>query len=131
MIDTISFRKSRGFFVGMFFYNMISFIVIGVISSNIFTGLISDAFSEFRQKTVEKKESMNNQCFICDLSRDDCENGGESFEYHRNKVHNVSKYFYFLCYLYTKNKDDLSPQEKSIWDCILTHDNSWIPHAKN
>ena len=131
MIGTISFRKSHNFFVGMFFYNMISFIVIGVIASNIFTGLISDAFSEFRQKTVERKESMNNQCFICDLSRDDCENGGESFEYHRNKVHNVAKYFYFLCYLYTKNKDDLSPQEKSIWDCILTHDNSWIPHAKN
>ena len=131
MIGNISFRKSPGFFVGMFFYNMIAFLIIGVIASNIFTGLISDAFSEFRQITVDKNESLDNQCFICDLSRDDCENGGENFDYHRNNVHNVSRYFYFLCYLYTKNQDDFTSQEKTIWDCILTHDNSWIPHDKN
>ncbi len=131
LFDTISFYQSSGFFIIIFFYNFAAFILIGIIFQNIFTGLITDSFAENRQQTEKKKESLENECFICEKNREQCENDGKNFENHRKEVHNPLYYFYFLCYLFTKDREDFTTKEKSIWDSIEAHNFSWIPFTDN
>ncbi len=52
-------------------------------------------------------------------------------ENHRKEVHNPLYYFYCLCYLFTKDREDFTTKEKSIWDSIEAHNFSWIPFTDN
>ncbi len=127
LTDLLSFKNHPGLFFGMFFYNMVAFIVINTIFANIFTGLIADAFNANREQTEHDEDDRDNVCYICDLTRYNASLKGIDFEDHTHQ-HNVTRYVEFLVYLFIKNKDDFTIQEKFIYDLIMKNDITWIPY---
>ena len=130
MFNTISFARNPWFAIGIFFYHLFAFIIINTILSNVFTGLITNAFDIYHEKTTDKKNSIENKCYICNLSRFKADLKGIKFDKHI-KEHSLLKYAEFLLYLFTKDTIDFTPQEKFIYDKIWDNDISWVPNESD
>ena len=70
---------------------------------------------------------MNNVCFICQLTRDDCLTKNIDFKEHVLTQHNKWNYVYFLTYLHINNPNDFSRIENSVWEKLENQDFGWIP----
>ncbi len=127
MTNLASFKEDTGFFIGMFLYNFLGFIIINTIFSNVFTGLITDAFSNHREITEQFNDDRENFCFICDYSKEDASIDGVNFNEHL-KLHGIHRYIEFLVYLFLKDQDDFTLYEKIIYDQIMDNDISWVPY---
>ncbi len=128
LIDMVSFKNTPGPFVGLFFYNFVSFVLINTIFGNIFTGCITDAFGDYREKTEKKIYSRKNKCYICDLDREVATEKVINFKVHI-KVHNFEKYILFLIYLFKKEYNDHTLYERTIYKQVLKGDITWLPNA--
>ena len=129
LMNRVSYKYHPGLYVGIFFYNMVSFIIIHTVFANVFTGLTSDAFSSFREISDAEKEDKETKCYICDLTASDAIVNGIDFEKHKKK-HSISKYFEFLLYLFFKSKNDFNIQEKIIYEQIMRNEIFWVPYKK-
>ena len=129
LLNRVSYKHHPGLYIGIFFYNIISFITVQTIFANVFTGLISDAFSSFRELSEAEKEDKETKCFICDLTVSDATVNGIDFEEHK-KNHSVSRYFEFILYLFFKSKNEFNIQEKIIYEQIMRNEISWVPYYK-
>ncbi len=127
MTNLVSFRNNYGIFIAIFIYNLFAFIIINTIFSNIFTGLITDAFGSHREKTTLYKEDKENLCYICNLDKTDASIKGINFKSHIKK-HSIHKYIEFLIYLFLKDKNELTLHEKVVRDQIINNDISWVPY---
>ena len=127
VISIPSYRTDVGIFVGRFFYDMFFFILIVLVMGNIFLGIIVDSFGELKKINDEREKDMNNVCFICQLSRDDCLTRNIDFEEHISTQHNKWNYVYFLTYLHINNPNDFSGIENGVWEKLEEQDFGWIP----
>ena len=130
MFNIISFAKNPWFSIGIFFYHLFAFIIINTILSNVFTGLITNGFDLFNDKTKQKQDDIENKCYICNLSKNKADLKGIKFNKHI-KEHSLLKYGEFLLYLFTKETIDFTPQEKYIYDKIWDNDISWVPNESD
>jgi hypothetical protein len=94
---------------------------------NIILGIIVDNFAEFRNNLDELNNDKNNICFICQMSRDDARNKNLNFDLHRETVHNLWNYVYFLTYLHINNENNFKKLESEVWNKLINLDTSWIP----
>ena len=69
--------------------------MINTIFANIFTGLITDAFGENREKAWSNEIDKEERCFICQITKSECINSHIDFNDHRED-HSVWKYIYFV-----------------------------------
>jgi hypothetical protein len=78
---------------------IIVFFVFGLLTFNLFFGLIVDSISEIRQSKHALQEIIHQKCFICDLTKSDFEIIKEDFEKHLTEQHNVMAYVYYILWL--------------------------------
>lgn len=86
-----------------------------------FTGIITDWFSNLREKLEEMQEDSWSKCFICGKSTDEIEKKNINFKYHITQVHSQMNYVFFIDYLKKKSKEcpeSLSIDEMYILDII-------------
>jgi hypothetical protein len=127
----ISFlTSSNDYYVKTFFYNMLFQIIIVLVLSNIFLGIIVDAFAELRDARVSWENDCNNICFVCQLTREKASSKLVDFDEHINKDHLVWNYANFIIYLFINNYNDFNQYELFAYDRIKGNDLSWIPIEK-
>ena len=131
VIDKVSYYHDIPFFIMRFFYDMLFFIIIILILGNVFLGIIVDTFGQLRDDNYYRENDMNNICFICQLSRDNCLIRNIDFQKHKKGIHNLWNYVYFLIYLHINNSNDFNREETSVWERLANQDFSWIPIEKS
>ena len=71
-------------------------------------GIIVDTFAELRDMNWSRENDIQNICFICQKSRDDCLTKNIDFESHVREEHNLWNYVYFLVHLHINNPNDFN-----------------------
>uniref|UniRef100_A0A061QY68 Ryanodine receptor 3 n=1 Tax=Tetraselmis sp. GSL018 TaxID=582737 RepID=A0A061QY68_9CHLO len=93
-IDDKSMKQLQILFVMAFF------ILWGFVLSNIFTGLVVDAFAAIRAEEEEISSDNTTRCLVCSLERFEFDkNPRMSFETHIRSEHSPLSYVYYLHYL--------------------------------
>lgn len=131
VLPTVSFYSEPGFFVMRTIYDILFHILLVWILGNVFVGLIVDTFGELRDINWSRENDLNNICFICQISRDECLKKNIDFDEHVKKEHNVWNYVYFLTYLHLSNANDFNRVENTVWEKLIEQDFGWIPIAEN
>ena len=131
VLKIVSYQNDPAFFIGRFFYDIIFFLFIILILFNVFMGIIVDTFAELRDMNWNRENDINNICFICQMSRDDCLIENIDFDKHIKGVHNLWNYCYFLTHLHINNPNDFNSVEKFVWDKLEEQNYSWLPLIGN
>ena len=130
VLPIISYKYGKNFFIGRFIYDLSFFIIIIMIMGNVTFGLVVDTFGSLRDETYKYENDRQNNCFICQISRDGCLLKNINYEKHIKDDHNLWSYVDFLVYLHLYNANDFNRIEGSVWDKLLERDYGWIPMAK-
>ena len=125
-MDIISYRENMGYYYIQFFYESLFFLLISNIFGNIFTALITDAFSENREKVWNNEIDKKDVCFICQMDKNDCIDKHEDFKKHIER-HSLWKYVSFLSNIMLKEQSEFSVEEKYIWDKMKEQSFDWFP----
>ena len=108
-------------------YDMTFFIFVTVIFMNIVFGIIVDTFGELRQRRELREQEMRLRCFICNVESADFDKRADGFTNHITRDHNMWNYMFFVFYLTSKPKDDLTGQESYVLNCLAKNDLKFIP----
>ena len=127
VIIKLAFQDNIGPFISRFFFDILFHIIIILIMTNLIFGIIVDSFADLRNKNNELIYDKLNVCFICQMTRDSAMNKNIDFDMHRETVHNLWNYVYFLTYLHINNQNNFKMLESAVWNKIHKMDTSWIP----
>jgi hypothetical protein len=122
-----------GQYIERMIYDSSFFIWVGVVLVNVITGLMVDSFGALREERAEKEETLEGQCFVCGISRndfDDLDLGADSppFSAHQEVEHNHWTYVYYVAYLRSKNPTDYTGIETFVFEQIEHKSLDWIPN---
>ena len=126
-IAKLSFTDTPGYFMGMFFFQFIFYIITIVIMLAVIGGSVIDTFAELRDKSRKDLNDLNNKCFICHGNRDEIEKGGEVFEDHINKVHNVWDYVDYMIGLKFVDPQETNAINSFVIEQLQDKKISWFP----
>ena len=126
-IAKLSFIDTPGYFMGMFFFQFIFYIITIVIMLAVIGGSVIDTFAELRDKSRKDLNDLNNKCFICHGNRDEIEKGGEVFEEHINKVHNVWDYVDYMIGLKYVDPQETNAINSFVIEQLQDKKISWFP----
>eukprot|EP00941_MAST-03F_sp_MAST-3F-sp1_P004102 g4102.t1 len=103
------------------------FWVVGIILLNVIFGIIVDTFGDLRGQKEEQHEDMSNNCFICNINRNDFESANQNFTTHIKEQHNMWEYLNFLLHLRTKDGDEYNGLEDYVAACLEAEEITWFP----
>jgi hypothetical protein len=118
---------SQSEFWGYFTVVLSYFLLVKLILLNIVNSIIINSFNRLREEFCHKLGQTENYCFVCNLSRWDLQEMGLSFEEHRENVHNLRAYFFFVIYLKSLNEVEENDVLESIADAVERTDHQWLP----
>ena len=130
-IAKVSFLDEPYYFIGMFFFQLIFFIMIMVLILAIIGGTIIDTFAELLEKEQKDKNDMNNVCFICNGERNSIEKKGENFQEHITKVHNMWTYVDYLIGLKFVDPQETNAINSFVIEKVEEKNISWFPSFSN
>ncbi len=130
-IAKVSFIDEPLYFIGMFFFQLIFFIMIMVLILAIIGGTIIDTFAELLEKEQKDKNDMNNVCFICNGERNSIEKKGENFQEHITKVHNMWTYVDYLIGLKFVDPQETNAINSFVIEKVEEKNISWFPSFSN
>jgi hypothetical protein len=116
-------------FVHRFAFDLVFFWLIEAIMLKIVYGIILDSFGELRQAHYLIEKDIANNCFICNVEKDECEKNNISFEEHCNQVHNVWDYAFYMITLRMKEASTLNSSNARNRKKILEKSVDWLPDA--
>ena len=116
-------------FVHRFAFDLLFFWLIEAIMLKIVYGIILDSFGELRQAHYLIEKDIANNCFICNVEKDECEKNNISFEEHCNQVHNVWDYAFYMITLRMKEASTLNSSNARNRKKILEKSVDWLPDA--
>jgi hypothetical protein len=110
-------------------YNFFLTFIMQIVIPGLISGIIIDTFSEMRNAKQQIEGDVFNNCFICNIARDDFEAAGMPFEQHIKNDHNMWKYLWFLIYLDEKDHTEFDGIEQfcATLDAGSTR---WLPIRK-
>lgn len=116
-----------------FFYDLIYITFFGLLFGNIVSGIILGAFAILREKKDALDDDKQNNCFICNMSRDDIEKEGDSFQNHIETNHWLWNYVFYMYVLKAKDPTDYTGIEYYISEKVNNEsedvDVDWLPNA--
>ena len=130
-MDTLTYEDHH--WTGHLIFNLTFFIIIGALLLNMVTGVIVDTFSELREDEKERRDKLNNVCFICGIERAKMDElgAGNDFEEHIRHHHDRWSYFYFLHYIWhMRDPMEYNGVESYVDNCVKEHKVSWIPNRR-
>ena len=80
-----------------------------------------------RDKSRKDLNDLNNKCFICHGNRDEIEKGGEIFEEHVTKVHNVWDYVDYMIGLKFVDPQETNAINSFVIEQLQDKKISWFP----
>jgi len=116
-------------FVHRFFFDLIFFWVIEAIMLKIVYGIILDSFGELREAHNLIEKDMANNCFICNVEKDECEKNNISFKEHCDEVHNVWDYAFYMITLRMQDPATLNAVNSRNRQKILEKRVDWLPDS--
>ena len=116
-------------FVHRFLFDLIFFWLIEAIMLKIVYGIILDSFGELREAHNLIEKDMANNCFICNLEKDECEKNNISFKEHCDEVHNVWDYAFYMITLRMKDPTTLNAVNSRNRQKILEKRVDWLPDS--
>ena len=126
IMTDISPDQGSHYFIRMVF-DMLFFIILGVLLFDMVTGIIVDTFVSLREETVEREGILKNQVFVSGITQEMCADKDVSFRDHQDAYQNTWNYVYFYVYLTKSDKTALNGAEHYVWHCIQEGDISWFP----
>jgi|AntAceMinimDraft_5_1070358.scaffolds.fasta_scaffold66798_2 hypothetical protein len=110
-------------------------IWLGSILSNIITGLLVDSFGALREARNNRDGVLENQCFMCGLTRENYEDFGlgssaPNFDAHKNEHHLLWTYIFFLSHLRKKAPTSFTGVESYVFAMATPGTGAsldWIP----
>lgn len=110
-------------------YDILFFITLGMLLSNMLTGIIVDTFADLRGETQERNNMLTSETFISGLDNDTIEasGGATNFDTIQNESQNMWNYVYFIFYLKKKNPALYDGLEAYVAACVDSGDHSWLP----
>jgi hypothetical protein len=116
-------------------FDMFISVWMGSILSNIITGLLVDSFGALREARNVRDGILENQCFMCGLSRENYEDFGlgssaPTFDDHKNEEHLLWTYIFFMSHLKKKPATTFTGIESYVGDMTSGAAASldWIPN---
>ena len=116
-------------FVHRFAFDLLFFWLIEAIMLKIVYGIILDSFGELRQAHYLIEQDMANNCFICNVEKDECEKNNISFYEHCNEVHNVWDYAFYMITLRMQDPTSLNSLNTKNRKRIMEKGVDWLPDA--
>ena len=116
-------------FIHRFCFDLLFFWLIEVIMLKIVYGIILDSFSELRQAHNLIEKDMTNNCFICNLDKDECEKNNINFNEHCEEVHNVWDYAFYMITLRMNDPTSLNAIDSRNRQNILEKRVDWLPDS--
>ena len=116
-------------FIHRFFFVFFFFWIIEAIMLKIVYGIILDSFSELKQEHNLIEKDMANNCFICNLNKDECEKNNISFQEHCDIVHNVWDYAFYMITLRMNEPSTLNAINVRNRQKILEKSVDWLPDS--
>jgi len=111
-------------------YNFSYYVIVITVILNVVFGIIIDTFAELRETNAFIKDNMENNCFICGLSRFTFETKANGFEHHVKKDHNMWQYMFMMIYLRDKDPTEYNGWEQHVSKCMAASDTSFFPSNK-
>ena len=94
-------------------------------------GIILDSFGELRQAHYIIEKDITNNCFICNIVKDECEKNNQSFKEHCENIHNVWDYAFYMVTLRMQDPQELNSVNSRNREMILQKQLGWIPEYKS
>ena len=116
-------------FIHRFFFDLLFFWLIEVIMLKIVYGIILDSFGELRRAHNLIEKDMTNNCFICNLDKDQCEKNYINFNEHCEVVHNVWNYVFYMITLRMNDPTNLNAIDARNRQKILEKKIDWLPDS--
>ena len=92
-------------------------------------GIILGSFGELRQEHYLIEQDRANNCFICNVEKDECEKNNINFEEHCNEVHNVWDYAFYMITLRMQDSYTLNSLNARNRKRIMEKRVDWLPDA--
>ena len=111
-------------------FDMLFFIIVGIILFNVITGLMVDTFSSLREEAADRLDKLTNECFVCGFTRtayDDIGMPTPTFDLHQAKHHYVWNYLFFIQHLNAKDETEYSGVESHVHKMLEANSQEWIP----
>ena len=105
-------------YTGRWIFDFLFFMLLNIILMNIFFGIIIDSFAEKRAAEGEIQTEVEDQCFICGISRSKFEIENVPWLQHIYCDHNLHTYLAFLIYVKQKNMSECTGVEKRVKLCL-------------
>ena len=125
-MDVLSYKDDINFYFKQFVFDLCYNLLVNMIFANIFTGLITDAFGENREKAWSNEIDKEEKCFICQITKSECVNSHKDFKEHRED-HSVWKYIYFLSNILLKEQTEFNSEEQYVYDKMKELSFDWFP----
>lgn len=113
---------------------MIYIIFFGLLFGNIISGLMLDAFASLRETKEALASDKENNCYICNMSRERIEKAKERFSDHITYRHHLWNYIFYIIALEKKNETEYTGLEYYISQKYNLPDEqmdvSWIPDGE-
>ena len=116
-------------FIHRFCFDLLFFWLIEVVMLKIVYGIILDSFSELRQAHNLIEKDMTNNCFICNLDKDECEKNNINFNEHCEQVHNVWDYVFYMITLRMNDPANLNAINSRNRQKIMEKKIDWLPDS--
>ncbi len=110
--------------------DMIFYITVILLVMNMINGIIISTFSQIREEGENRKNDMENVCFICARKREKFEKEKKKFEDHVNLEHSQENYMKFLIALLLTNENDLNSEQTYIYKCFKNNEITFFPVEK-
>ncbi|KAF0686010.1 Aste57867_22164 [Aphanomyces stellatus] len=114
-------------------FDLSFFVIVIVLLLNIIFGITIDTFGDLRMETNEREDLMQNQCFVCGVSRDTFDNHymqlgiSNGFQKHITEDHNMWSYLYFIVHLQSRDLIECTGPEAYVKILLDKDDVSWFP----
>lgn len=80
-----------------------------------------------RQQQSHTDKDINNNCFICDIKKDECEKNGDNFHVHIEHEHNIWDYVNYMITLRLKDAQDLNATNSYAKERLEIKSIGWLP----
>ena len=127
-MEKASYTYDKGYYVARFFYEELYFLILVILMLNMIYGIITDAFSELRNKVEKINRDKQEVCFICGIDKETCEKKGEKFEEHLTNVHNLWIYVEYMIGLRFVDIQDTNAINSYVIESLEQKELVWFPY---
>lgn len=122
-----SFTYDPDYYLGRFFYEDLSYIIVNFVMLSMIFGIVIDAFAELRDKSLKEDYDKHNHCFICGATREQLEKKCQNFMEHIDKVHNMWTYVDYIIGLKFVDVQETNAINSYVIEQVEKKQIAWFP----